>query len=102
MALENEYRLSLCVVRDKDKFVLHLVIWVSDTLLLGKEICELLLIVYTVFDLAEFREFSFELFLIHLLVEVLSHDFNELSPSPKDPLSLSIYLLDQLICVVLL
>ena len=57
MALEDEYRLSLCIVRYEDKFVLHLVIGVSDALLLGKEICKLLLIVDAILDLTEFREF---------------------------------------------
>lgn len=102
MALEDEYGLSLCVVRDEDEFVLHLVIGVSDALLLGKEICKLLLIVDTVFYLTELWEFGFELFLVHLLVEVLAHNFDELCPGPKHSLSLGINLLDQLICVVLL
>ena len=102
MALEDEYRLSLCVVRDEYKFVLHLVIGVSDALLLGKEICKLLLIVDAVLDLAELGEFGFELFLVHLLVEVLAHDFDELSLRPEHPLSLGVNLFHQLICVVLL
>lgn len=102
MALEYEYGLSLCVVRDENKFVLHLVIGVSDALLLGKEICKLLLIVDAVLDLAELGEFGFELFLVHLLVEVLAHDFDKLCLRPEHPLSLGVYLLYQLICVVFL
>jgi hypothetical protein len=57
MALEDEYGLSLCIVRYEDKFVLHLVIGVADALLLGKEICKLLFIVDAILDLTEFREF---------------------------------------------
>ena len=102
VALEDEYRLGLCVVRDEDEFVLHLVVGVSDALLLGKEICELLLIVDAVLDLAELGEFGLELFLVHLLVEVLAHDFDELGPRPEHPLGLGVHLLDELICVVLL
>jgi hypothetical protein len=102
VALEDEYGLGLCVVRDEDEFVLHLIVGISDALLLGKEICELLLIVDAILDLAELGEFSFELFLVHLLVEVLSHDLDELGPRPEHPLGLGVHLLDELIGVVLL
>ena len=102
VALEDEYGLGLCVVRDEDEFVLHLIVGISDALLLGKEICELLLIVDAVLDLAELGEFSFELFLVHLLVEVLAHNLDELGPRPEHPLGLGVHLLDELIGVVLL
>ena len=102
VALEDEYGLGLCVVRDEDEFVLHLIVGISDALLLGKEICELLLIVDAILDLAELGEFSFELFLVHLLVEVLAHNLDELGPRPEHPLGLCVYLLNQLICVVFL
>ena len=102
MALEDEYGLGLCVIGDEDEFVLHLVIGVPDALLLGKELSELLLIMNAVLDLAELGEFGLELFLVHLLVEVLAHDFNELGSRPEHPLGLGVHLLYKLIGVVLL
>jgi hypothetical protein len=55
---------------------LDLIIGVTDTLLRGKEVCQLLLIMNAFLDLAELGKLCFELFLIHLFVEVFAHDLD--------------------------
>jgi hypothetical protein len=100
MTFENEYRLSLRVIRYEYKLVLDLIIWVPYALLLSKKISKLLLIMNPIVDLAKLWEFSFKLFLVHFLIEILAHNLDKFSTSSKYSFSLSIHLFDKLVSIV--